>query len=423
MCSQPKGLLVIRRFCAFVVLLFAASVRIASAHAYIVTTQPAMNGSYPSLPASIAVSFDEPVTLPNADALEVVDDTGLRVDRHNAHIDPNDATRVIVDVRQNLPSGIYTVRWRVISADTHVVHGTYQLGVGGLQLNAIVRDRTLSPFDPSMPAASLLRFLSLLGAILAVGAFALQSLVLRVVQSDDAERVTRRAALVGTALVLIAAIPALAVQAAAVSGQLGSALPETLGSRWGIALIVRVVSAAALLLVAAYAWRRGAIVGSVAAAALLASFSASGHAVGLANALVDFVHIVAAAIWIGGVVALVPIIIKQRKLAAALFARFTPVAMVSVAVIVASGIYATVVHIPSFSDFVGTLYGRILLAKIALVAVLLGFGYRHWQIGRGRAAGDGSNTLGWEAIIGVTVIALTAVLIGQMLPMHMMMER
>jgi copper transport protein len=421
---------VIRRACLFFVLFLAASAGVGGAHAYIVGTQPAMNGSYASLGGSVAVSFDEPVTLLNSDALEVLDDTGRRIDRRNAHIDPNDATRVVVQVPQGLAAGIYTVRWRVISADTHVVHGTYQLGVGGLQLNAIVRDRTLSPFDPAMPLASLLRWLSLLGAILAVGAFALQRLVLRFVNSADAEHIARSAALAGAALVLIVAIPALVVQAAAVSGNLGSAIPQTLtDSRWGIALIFRFASAAALLLVATFAWRRGAIAGGLAAAVLLGSFSASGHAVslhayaGVVAVLMDFAHLVSAAIWVGGVFVLVPIVITNRDLTLALFARFTPLAMFSVAVILVSGIYATIVHVPSFSDFVRTLYGRILLVKIALVAVLLAFGYRHWQIGRGRGAASASNTLGWEAVVGVAVIALTAVLVGQMLPMHMIMER
>ncbi len=407
-----------------------AATALADAHAYIVATQPAMNGSYPSLGGSVAVSFDEPVTILNSDALEVTDDTGRRVDRHDAHVDPNDATRVVVRVPQDLSSGIYTVHWRVISADTHVVHGDYQIGVGGLQLNAIVRNKVLSPFDPSMPLASAIRWLSLLGAIVAVGAFGMRWFVLRNVASDQAEAFARKAALAGAALVLLVAIPALFVQAAAVSGELGSALPPTLvGSWWGIALIVRCASALALLLVAAYAWRRSALAGAVAAAVLLASFSASGHAMSLhgdtriVTFAMDFAHLVAAALWIGGVLVLAPIVTAQRALTPVLFARFTPLAMLAVGVILISGVYATIVHVPSLGDLVNTLYGRILVTKIVLVAVLLAFGYRHFQIGRGRSSAGDASTIGYEALVGVAVIAVTAVLIGQMLPMHMVMER
>ena len=120
---------------------------------------------------------------------------------------------------------------------------------------------------------------------------------------------------------------------------------------------------------------------------------------------------------------LTPIVFKQRALADALFARFTPFAVIAVGVVVMSGVYATIMHVPTLGDFVNTVYGRILLAKVALVAVLLAFGYRHARIGRGRFPEAGPSTIGYEALVGIAVIVLTAVLIGQMLPMHMLMER
>jgi len=396
------------------------------AHAYIVATQPAMNGSYATLGGSIAVSFDEPITILNSDALVVDDDSGRRVDRHDAHIDPEDATRLIVEVPRQLAPGFYTVRWRVISADTHVVHGDYQIGVG-VQLNAIKRSHETSPFDPATALPSLIRWLSLLGALLAAGALALDRLVLRTLKppSPQSEAIARRAAVIGVGLVLLAALPALLVQGAAVSGHLSGALGPTLHSRWGVAWMIRLGAAVVLVLVVAFAWRRAAILGIIAACMILAGFSASGHALALHGSAsvvafwMDFAHLVASSVWIGGVLVLAPIVFAHRGLAPALFARFTPLAMGAVAVILVSGVYAAVVHIPSFADLVHTSYGLILLAKVALVAVLLLFGYRHQRIGRGRASGAGANTIGYEALVGVAVIALTAFLIGQMLPMRM----
>jgi len=409
-----------------VVALWIAWGAVADAHAYVVATQPAMNGSYPSLNGSIGISFDEPITILNSDALEVTDDSGRRVDRHDARVDPQDATRVVVDVPQQLAPGFYTVHWRVISADTHVVHGSYQIGVG-IQLNAIKRSREASPYDPATVLPSAIRWLSLLGALLAAGALALSRLVLGRMRpaAPEAEAIARRAALIGIALVLLAALPALLVQAAAVSGHLGGAIGPTLQSRWGVAWIVRLASSVALLLVAAFAWRRAALPGIILACMVLASFSASGHALALhasaqtAAFWMDFAHLLASSVWIGGVLVLAPIVLMHRALAPALFARFTPPAMACVAVILVSGVYAAVIHIPSFADLVHTSYGRILLAKVVLVAVLLCLGYRHMRIGHGRASAAGANTIGYEALVGMVIIALTAFLIGQMLPMHM----
>jgi copper transport protein len=385
-----------------------------------------MNGSYPTLDGSVAVSFDEPVTILNSDALEVDDDSGRRVDRRDAHVDPEDATRVVVDVPKDLESGFYTVRWRVISTDTHVVHGDYQIGVG-IQLNAIKRSDERSAFDPAGLLASAIRWLSLLGALLAVGAFALSRLLLRKLEppSPEADAVARRAAVAGAVLVILMDIPALLVQAAAVSGHLGWAILPTLLSRWGIAWIVRLMSVLVFLLVVALWWRRGAVVASLAACGLLTGFSASGHALALSGIagvvafVMDFAHLVASSIWIGGVMVLAPIVFAQRTLAAALFARFTPLAIASVAAIAVTGTYAAIVHVGTFADLIHTAYGRILLIKVAFVAVLLLFGYRHLRIGYGRAAVAGADTIGYEALVGVAVVALTALLIGQMLPMHM----
>jgi len=409
------------------VILSLFATKAAGAHAYIVSTQPAMNGSYPTLNGSIAVSFDEPISILNSDALQLDDDTGRRVDRRNAHVDPQDATRVVVDVPQNLAPGLFTVRWRVISADTHVVHGSYQIGVG-MQLNAIKRSRESSPFDPASALPSVLRALSLLGALLVAGALVLDRLVLRELRpsSSDAEMIARRAALIGAALVLVAALPSLLVQAAAVSGHIGGAIVPTLESRWGTAWAVRVASALVLLLVIALAWRRRATAAVLlAVGGLLVSFSISGHALAVSGSariaafVMDFAHIVTSAVWIGGVFVLAPIVYAQRRLAPSLFARFTPLAIGSVVVIVVSGTYAAIVHVGTFADLLGTAYGRILLLKISLVAILLLFGYHHLRIGRGRGSDVGPDTIGYEALVGLSVVALTAVLIGQMLPMHM----
>lgn len=119
-----------RRCIGIAVTLLALTSAPAFAHAYGVAVQPAMNAGFVDPSGVVAISFDEPVGVADANAIEVDDDTGARVDDHNAAVDPQDATRVIVHVPSPLKHGIYIVRWRVISADTHVVHGAYAIGVG-----------------------------------------------------------------------------------------------------------------------------------------------------------------------------------------------------------------------------------------------------------------------------------------------------
>jgi hypothetical protein len=62
--------------------------------------------------------------------VKVLDQQGNRVDQDDGRVDPDDQ-RIVVDDLKDLPIGSYTVEWRVISADTHPVNGSYEFSVSG----------------------------------------------------------------------------------------------------------------------------------------------------------------------------------------------------------------------------------------------------------------------------------------------------
>ena len=64
---------------------------------------------------------------------------------------------------------------------------------------------------------------------------------------------------------------------------------------------------------------------------------------------------------------------RTRVLAATL-RRFSTLALVSVAALLAGGIVQSLLELSAVDDLVDTAYGRAILVKSALVAVLLGFG-------------------------------------------------
>jgi copper transport protein len=418
-----------------VVLSFASG----SAHAYVVRAQPAMNGSYENPAGAIAISFDEPIDVLDANAIEVFDAKGTRVDKHDAAIDAQDAARVVVHVPMRLDSGAYRVDWRVVSADTHVVHGSYVIGVGA-PAAALAAPNNATVFDPSAPLATTLRLLGLLGALLAAGAVFVRSLMLDRLASvcRNGPAVARRAVTLGAVVVLVAALPSLVVQSAAAGGALGADIvPTLLHSAWGGAFIVRIVAGLALFAVATFSWwgSSSRVVALGAALVLLVTFCVTGHALSDPSPIsrafslgFDCIHVAAAATWVGGIFVLTMILfdsstrsqpMRMGDLAWMLFAQFTPIAIGCVCIVVASGIYASIVHVGSLSNLVGSIYGRLLLAKIAGVVALLLLGYRHMRLGTGRIAGSGRATLVGEAIVGVAVVAFTAILVGQMPPGHM----
>lgn len=424
----------LRVLCALTMLL-ALSAGAAQAHAYVVGAQPPMGGNNQQLVGQISISFDEPVDVLDSDGVQVFDAHGTRIDRRDAAIDREDATRVLVHVPQRLKPGVYTVRWRVVSADTHVVAGIYQIGVG-VPLTQKPITESQSPFDPSAPLPSLLRWLSLIGALLAGGAVFLRWYALDRLECmyPGGVEIARRWAVAGTAVLLAAALPSLIVQASAAGGALGRDIHGTLmETTWGVAFLVRIGTASVLLFASIVAWPRLTRAAIALIAVLLATFSVAGHALsqssraGVAVAVaVDFVHLVAAAAWAGGVFVLAAILLPAlarhdtsvRERTRALFAAFTPLAVVCAVVAVATGTYASLTHVSRVGDLVGSAYGRVLFAKIVGVGFVLWLGWRHLRVGAGALSRGARATLRYEALAGLLVVALTAVLIGQAPPGH-----
>ena len=73
------------------------------------------------------VSFSEP--LETFSTVAVRDATGKQVDKADAHIDKDDRTIMRVSLRP-LPVGTYTVKWRVVTVDTHRTEGAFTFTVG-----------------------------------------------------------------------------------------------------------------------------------------------------------------------------------------------------------------------------------------------------------------------------------------------------
>jgi copper resistance protein C len=95
----------------------------ALAHAQLVRSEPAARSTISQAPTRIQLWFSERLEPAYATA-SVWDETGKQVDRGDARVDPDDPTRLAVST-PNLPPGRYTVRFRVLSIDGHVVQSSY----------------------------------------------------------------------------------------------------------------------------------------------------------------------------------------------------------------------------------------------------------------------------------------------------------
>lgn len=107
--------------------LLIASAAPALAHAYPKTMEPAPDSTLDAAPKEVVIDFTQAL-IPQFSSLEVVNSSGKRMDRKDAHLAANDHKQYIVDLTALAP-GTYQVIWRVTSVDTHKTHGSYDFTV------------------------------------------------------------------------------------------------------------------------------------------------------------------------------------------------------------------------------------------------------------------------------------------------------
>jgi methionine-rich copper-binding protein CopC len=102
----------------------------AAAHTRLVRAEPAPRAALAVQPGRVVLRFSDPVEI-RFSTLTVETADGLGVDARDARTDADEPRRVSVGLKGGLPPGVYTVRYRVLSADGHVVSGSYRFTLAG----------------------------------------------------------------------------------------------------------------------------------------------------------------------------------------------------------------------------------------------------------------------------------------------------
>ncbi|POX44991.1 copper-binding protein [Streptomyces sp. Ru72] len=359
----------------------------ASAHAALKGTDPVDGSVLKTAPKALTLTFTESVGLLD-NSIRVFDPENRRVHTgEQEHADGrSDTARVTLP---DLKQGTYIVAWRVVSADSHPVSGALTFSVGKRSATTAAL-----PDDEVQDAASTAlyntaRYIAYGGLALLLGATAF-AMVTGVAAP--------RGLLVGGWWTLLSATLALLLLRGPYERGSGpgaafdlTVLRETATSRPGLALLVRVallavaapVAARARLLRAPADGRglarpdrlRFAIV-SILSLGLALTWAVAEHAsagIQVPLAMTSAVlHLLAMAVWLGGLAALVTVLQRTPgELPAPAVARFSRLAFASVAVLAATGAYQSWRGLGSLDALDSTPYGRLLVAKLAGVALLL----------------------------------------------------
>jgi copper transport protein len=364
----------------------------AGAHAELVSAEPAPGARLAAAPDAVTLRFSESVSI-DTGYLRVLDAAGKRVDAGPARHPEGDGSTVAVPLRPGLPEGGYLVSYRVLSADSHPVGGAYSFAVGNAAVLATTGGVDGGTVDGAVRVLfTTVRWLGFAGLALLGGAVFLTACW------REGRRVRRARGLVWTGWGLLAGSTVLGLllegpygAGAGLSRLLnGTLLDATLHSSYGRMLSVRLVLLGALAVALAHLlgslenppWLEDAT--ALAGLATLATFGGAGHAVAGIQAPVavfsDTLHLSAMAIWFGGLAMIAVCLLRRAEALAAALPVFSPIAMACVATLAVTGTYRSWRDVGSWDALFGTTYGRIVLVKIGLLAVLvvLGNASRLW---------------------------------------------
>lgn len=340
-------------------------------HANYVRSNPAADARLVKAPTEIRMSFSEPPD-PRGSALTVLDGNGGRVDTADTAVssEPN-GLRVGM---KPIGEGGYTVAWTARSAvDGHETKGTFAFAVGNAPLPSLADVPDASPPPSLLELAG--RLFSYAGIALGIGTV-LFALVVRAPETAEERRRERALLVVAGGLIVIGSTALLLDQ--------GGRVPP----RLGLLLALRALSGAAIAAVARLARPSLATRREIAgAAAIVAALSATlvSHAAAIgtpAGVILDYVHVLSISAWTGGIVALLWIVLLGApELAPTLLARavrrFSLVALIAVALLIATGTLQAFQRLVLLQDLIETPYGIALLVKIVLLGVTLAFGVAH----------------------------------------------
>jgi len=444
--------------------IFFGPVSLVSGHAALVKADPAPLSTLTKPPVKVTIWTSEPLN-PSFSSIQVFDSQSRRVDLDNSSVASDDPYRMEVGL-QPIKEDTYTVLWAANSQfDGHTLRGTYSFAVNLSGSPVISGETTIlkgSPYSgntirvwsPATIVQAIAQWIVLLTALLLVGSLLFRIIVPKVLSiqgnADLVSMLVNWSAVrwAGTERFLAILLPSgtivstIAIMANASSSWASAFSPSFIrdfvfGSPFGIATLVKTtVSLVVVGAILTHSARNIALGGGLFFLALVA-FTGHARAVDqplLLPIVLDWIHLVAASAWLGGIIFIVKGLLqggdKNKKLPIAwpqfirILDGFSPIALISVGLLFATGFYNSITRLSSPGDLLSSGFGLVLTVKIIAVAVMIILGYLNVFVTRPRLKllpekqpGNLNpqslilrRLLAWEPIIGVVAVMTTAVL-------------
>jgi len=392
----------------------------ASAHAGLEGSDPKPSSWLATSPTEVVLHFDESVGVVFA-RIKILDQDGKEVFEARPTRDANDHTTVRANI-DKLGDGTWVVVWRVASADSHPVQGSFAFSVGTSSSDVTsILNSNESHKHGLNNLFNIIRFVMFVGVLALIGGIAL---VMFGAKKPPSIR-TRMSLWGAWTFAIVASIEALFAYGPHASGVKVynvtdlSLLGDTMSTLFGQATLLRIslLLGFSMLLMTIdkrdkRAWRICAVGTSVAVAA---TFSAVGHPSGQSPVALSFsldvVHLLAASLWIGALF-LITIDRKFWLRSTQSMLWFSRMAGYSVVVIAVTGVVQSLLLVGGIRNVFALEFGQKLVIKVGLVLVLVAIGALSRSTLRKSGPAKLHQSVVVEALVALIVVGITAVLVA-----------
>jgi len=426
-----------------------ASIPFASAHPFTEETIPSSSSNAPAGTTEVIVFFSEPVDI-NFSEIKVFDSNGEQIDNKDTSYYEDGELSLIVTTSP-LDDGVYTTSVKVLSKiDGHLVPSAFLFGVG----DAIVKD--INP--PSVKSEIIFyeeagaRFLGIVGQTIVLGAV-IASLIIWGTQNKqlikkelDGIEIFHHGKFmsmtgIGLMLVFISDILMIAIQTIRLETSPIDVIETYFGTVWLTRMIITII----LLGI----WfgmdkkktlsKKNQIPMLVASLALISTTSMIGHgaASGEIGALaLDYIHNLVAAIWIGGIIYFVFILLpalsqlkeaSKEKISLVLIPRFSIAFTISIGIVIITGPILMWFIESDIGLITESVYGQLIILKITIASIMIGFGgFVQFRIQKNAEKNISSGkisvynklkkSLKVDVVLGIIILGVVALLTNGTLP-------
>ena len=426
-------------------LVFFLGFPLASAHPFLLDSEPGQGQNAPAGTTQIITNYSEAVEIGFSE-LRVYDANGNQIDNKDTAYNGGETSLIVTT--PPLEDGVYTITSKVLSKiDGHLVQAAIVFGVGDVKIDSSLLEKQENSETTFIPE-SIARFPGLVGQTIVLGGvivsitiWSSQQTRFREVFTDINEQFKIKfSKIIGIGV--IATFASNFIMLGVQTWRLETSPLDVIGTTFGTTWLIRMIIT--IIIIGLWFWMekkneitiKGQIPLLIASLILIATTTMMGHGASTeleAPWILDYSHNLLSSIWIGGVIffafVALPTITKtensiKEKITLSLIPRFSGLFIIAIGILIITGptlLWFLDDNVASLTD---STYGKLILIKIGIAAVMIAFGglyqvkfmkdtYDFEKLDISKKIGK---PLKIEAGLGIALLAVVALLVNSSLP-------